>query len=509
MRLYFESPASSAVTMEHRGELIKWILSPLDKARREINYDILTHINQYWAYLPQAEQDAIFSIYGEMRDAFYECEDINELTPKMQSLVSKLMAKHDIKKVGEWVMLRSDILFPDTFRDEVGEQDYANPKAKTYLKEDYKRLIVLTLALRPMLPVWGEFLHRYGKTIGNDTKEMEAGKLLVQSDINHCMAMEKLRNYIDSFLDPDMVKMAAHVVKFISTSDIPDWLLGLILVRRVSIGDLRGIDVRSNLVATIFKFMNPKLRGNDSGLAGMLKEKRIDGGYGDSKNEPSKLEGYKSKQALPIGDIEAILHDAEDVHRICQVIAPEMPPEYLEHSLVSVQDLMQAQVAEQQIVLVQWVLSQKKQLPARGIPFLPKTTLLRCIAATQAILWYRGFHDMAALVSAIAIPNEEAGLMHSETRMRIRPEQAEEMLRLCPFSRRSSSRSKQVKQVSSAAEAVESLSSLFTENNWRLTLPAPWVEKLAGHRSNRRYSAPSDLRAKLADLSIAVAKRSL
>lgn len=518
MRLYFESSASSTLVMEHHGEQIRWILSPLDKARREINYDPLAHINQFWAYLGDGDQTAIFEVYKKIRDTFFQYDNISELTPVMQKHVAELMSLHPISRaegqrtqrptVEEWVMLRSDIVFPDTFREKVGENDYANPQAKTYLKEDYKQLIVLALALRPMLPIWGEFLHRFGKAIGNDTKEMDAGKLLARSAIYHCIAMEKLRNYIYSFLDADMAKMAAHVVKFISSTDIPDWLLGLILVRRVSIGDLRGIDIKTNLVATIFKFMSPKLKGNDSGLAGVLKEKRIDGGYGDNKNEPSKLEGYKSKQALPIGDIEAILHDAEDVERICFNIAPDMPPEYLKMSLKTVEELTMHQIREPQIVMMQWVMSQKKQLPARGIPFLPKTILLRVAAATQALLWHRGFYDLAGLTTAVTIDTGDDPLMPSESRSRIRADQLEEMLALCPYSRRSSSRGKQNKPVSSAAEAVESLAALFNEHSWKLTLPPEWVEKLTGHKNDRRYSAPSDLRSKIADLSIAVAKRS-
>jgi hypothetical protein len=48
---------------------------------------------------------------------------------------------------------------------------------------------------------------------------------------------------------------------------------------------------------------------------------------------------------------------------------------------------------------------------------------------------------------------------------------------------------------------------MFSECDWRLTLPADWVVKVTNNRNNRRYYTPHDIKIKLANLVKAIGQR--
>ena len=63
----------------------------------------------------------------------------------------------------------------DTF---VHSDERPMTRDKTYTKPDYVKLIGLTLALRPMIPIWGEFIERTHKETGTSFKEYYAYLLM-------------------------------------------------------------------------------------------------------------------------------------------------------------------------------------------------------------------------------------------------------------------------------------------------------------------------------------------
>ena len=79
---------------------------------------------------------------------------------------------------------------------------------------------------------------------------------------------------------------------------------------------------------------------------------------------------------------------------------------------------------------------------------------------------------------------------------------------LCPgAARRPTGKQKVIKRTNPTAEAIDSMSSLFSEHDWKLTLPPEWVAQITGNKNNRRFAVPHDIKIKLATLSIALAQR--
>lgn len=500
--------APSEVYLEHGSESIAWNIALFDKMSFSGEFDIFEQINGYWAHLPPAEQDKIFIVYKRIRDVFDAVWETNELTKQLYVLVKELYTHHELENIKHWKDFYSNLMLPDGLREAFKEShETPGTRERTYLKEDYHWLVTLSIALRAMIPIWGEFIARTKKDTGTTFKEYYAFQLMVHANIYRSEPMERLKVYVEHSLPLDKSKSAA-ILGGLSSEDFPLWVLALVVVRRLSVGDVRGIDPNSSLVTFIYKYIGQKVKGHDNSFIGMVKDKPFEGHGQEGENNLSRLEGYKVKQEIPAGDIAIIGYYAQDIEALAKRICPDIDLNLVQQSELSVQALMHEQIWTPQIAVMQWVLKQQQAIPPRGLQHLSKTSVLRCMAVTQALLWHRKHYELAALLSAVEQSNtDEQQLGGTDSRARISKDQMEVLEQLFPYSRRPTGKQKAPKRPNPASETIDNVASLFSEHDWKLTLPAEWVAQVTGNRNNRRYAVPHDIKIKLATLTIAVAQR--
>jgi len=322
-------------------------------------------------------------------------------------------------------------------------------------------------------------------------------------------AMERLRVYVDHSLPADKSKSAA-ILGGISSEDFPTWVLGLVVVRRLTVGDVRGMDPQTTLITLIYKYIHSRVKSHDNSFIGLVKEKSVEGNSAqDGENNLSKLEGYKVKQDIPAGDVVALERFMQDVQGLAMRVCPDMEPSLLQQSLQTVQLLENEQIREPQLLLTQWIMS--KAISPRGLRLVSKKQCLDAMAITQAALWHRGHFELAALVSAVAQTNENGELQQGgvDSRARIPKETIEELHELYPYPRRPSGKIlKAGRQPSPGQIAVENMAEMFSECDWRLTLPSEWIAKMTNGRTSRRYYVPHDIKIKLANLVKSLGQRS-
>lgn len=513
MRLYINQyalqSAPTEVLLEHNNTVLAWNIALFDRMPFSNEVDIFEQINGYWASLVRSTQDKIFDVYVRIREVFDQIYVINELTKSLYVLVKELYTYHDLASIDHWKRFHSNLILPEGLKDEFNEShETSGTRERTYLKTDYQGLVTLSIALRAMVPVWGEFISSTKRETGTNFKEYYAFKLLAHSSIYHSDAMERLRVYVEHSIPNDKSKSSA-ILEGISSEDFPFWILGLVVVRRLSVGDVRGTVPNSSLVMFIYNYIRQKVQGHDNSFMGMVKEKIIDGQGQEGENNLSKLEGYKIKQEIPAGDIVTIEHSLLDPDSIALRICPDLDLSLLRASQISVQVLATERIWEPQITIMQWVLNLKQSVSPRGILHLSKKSILQAMAITQALLWHRGHYELAALVSAIEQPNlDELHLGVNDSRSRILKEQQEQLDFLFPYSNKSVGKQKTVKRVNPATEAIESVCLQMSVHPWKLTLPQEWAMQVTGNKNVRRYAVPHDIKIKLASLAIAVAKRS-
>lgn len=512
----------SRAVLTHQGYTLDWNAQLFDRASYKGDFDVFEQINHYWAKnCNPDEQDKIFGIYTQIWNVFENDSGEQDLTEVVRQLVTQLFEFHPLERMEHFLRWGERLPIPSSITRGPSEQRDANfSRDRTYGPEEYAYLRALAVTLRIMIPVWGQFIHMTRRDTGNTFKEYQAYQLLAYTNLERSQAMEKLKVFVTKSLPPDKSRASA-ILKGLSNDDFPIWMLALVLIRRLSVGDVRGEDQASNLITFIYRYIDHKARTHDNSFEGTVKEKQVEGAGQDGENNLSKLEGYKMKPELPQGDIVFINTYAEDPLWLARQVAPEIPEELVVESINSVQVLVDQELHKPQITLVQWMLADV--IRPRGIWLLSKPLTLNTIAATQALFWYGGWYELAALVSAMKLPDEEGHMAVSPDNIkRANVELQDKLAGYYPYMKRATNKQKQAapqpsniagikqkapKQISVVREAVESVAGHFSRHAWRLTLPAEMVEKLKGNRMSRRYSVPADLRVRLAEFILTINER--
>lgn len=505
---------SVAATMRHKGEELKWNIALFEKIEKSSfpnQFDIFEQINGYWRSLDDTVQGKIFDVYRRIREVFDTVFDTAEMTRRLYVLVGELYEFHDLKAIRYWVDFKAqpplripaNATIKDTFEE---ARDSAVTPERTYVKEEYWGLVTLAIGVRAMIPVWGEFIATTKREAGATFKEYYAYKLLSFSGIAKSDPMERLKIYVEHVLPTDKSRAPA-ILGGLSSEDFPTWIIGLVVVRRLTVGDVRGVEPNSNLVTFIYKYINQKVKSHDNNFIGLVKDKVVEGASQEGENNLSKLEGYKVKQDIPAGDIVSMGYYMQNKRAVALRICPDLSPELLERCSEAVKQLRTAQILPPQMTIMQWVLKQGG-LPPRGLLHLRKELVLDAMAVTTACLIHRGHTELAGLASAVAITNEE-GLMLGGTdyRTRIPAPMMEQLQVLFPYTRRSGGKQKSSRQQNPAVISIDTVAEKFAENEWQLTLPTELVGQLTQNPNLRRYATPHDIKVKLATLTIQLAGR--
>ena len=491
--------------MIHNSEELSFNIALFDRMSYSGGYQIFEQINGYWSYIQPSVQDKIFNIYKQIREVYDSVWDVNELTIRLHALVKELFELHLLDDIHHWTWFHSNALLPDGLRESFKDShETPGTRERTYLKDDYKWLVSLSISLRIMIPIWGEFIARTKK---NNTvfKEYYAFLLLSHSNLINSEPMERLRVYVEHSLPADK-SISSAIYGGIDSGEFPTWVLGLVTVRRLSIGDVRGVDPTSSLVTFIYKYIGQKVKSHDNSFIGRVNDKRSDSESSDSENNLSKLEGYKIKQAIPAGDIAIISYYLENTHNLAIRVCPDIDLNLVDITIQSVKVLENKQIWTPQRTLAQWVM--KKVIPPNSLLHIKKIQVLDVLGIATAVLWHKGYFELAGLLCAINQDNTtELSIGGTDSRSRITKEQLEQLEIYYPYTRKPVGKQKILKKINPAVESIESTATMFSEHDWILTLPGYMVEKITGNGNNTRYSVPFNIKNTLCDLALSLAKR--
>jgi hypothetical protein len=500
MKMYVDPLSMKTTTaqlvLEHNENKLYWYVSTLNKSAFETD-EVCKHINGFWERLPGYKQQLIFNIYEEIKDVLQDVYDTTQLITSLIPLVTKLYEEHDMSEMSTWISFHSDIILPsDMVENYVESDDDVRTREKTYVREDYKGLILLSLALRPMIPIWGEFIYKTRPDTGTGFKEFYAVKLINSTHLMESEPMVKLRTYVSHNIKADK-PMYSNILNSVGTEDFPLWLLSHVLVRKLCISDLSCTSNETTLISSIFNFISQKVMGNPpSSLAEMVSSKDFNRSSSNDENNISRLEAFKIKQKIAPGDIAVIEHVLNDPFNVARAINPNVSFDLLGQFLSSSRALELHEISVCQVVMAQYVL--KKVIPPRGLMHVSKQKVINAIAIAQTLIW-DNYKPISAMMSAIVTGDSELQTNGIDSKVRIPPELMKRLELVFPYTKVSISK-KKGKVQNNVLSSIDEISSLFSSRDWTLTIPDHMVQEVTGQPNLRRYSCPHDIKILLAEL---------
>lgn len=494
------------VILEHKGESLAFSISVYGRKQFQQTYDVFDYINRYWDSLPSDEQDQIFQIYKDIQYAFQDILQRGDLFEQISKLVKQLLKFHDLEDIRSWMTFKSDIHIPDVIESTYTHSiDNNTSREKTYTRADYVQLVSLSICLKAMIPVWGEYVLNIRHDSGTKFKEYFAFQIINDSPIVTSTAMDKLRIYIEHMVGEDK-NDPNNTLDGICSEDFGYWLLALVCIRRLCLGDVKGNDPNTHLIKYIYKFIIQKIRNSENDTENAVKEKKIDDKGQSSENKISTLEWYKIKTNIAPGEIVELENSLKDIRQIAYKLSANLNPVLLERSIESAQVLMSKRLLDPQITLLRWIF--KPVISPKGLMYLPKQMIVNALGVLEAVLWARGYKYLSVLSTSYAIILEgDMMISPLDSKTRVPKELSDELDKLYPYSRVTNNRRTGIKETNLAAESINTLTDNLTMFSWRSTAHDDMLQEVFNNVSRRFPIAPS-IKIDLTKLVIEIGGRS-
>lgn len=493
------------MTIEHKGNEASFTLSMFKKENFTTENETFAHINAYWVTRPEEEQERIFQLYSSIAEDFDSLMSKNALKDNLTMKVTELMNLHQLKDIEHWVRYESGIQIPSSFDEKYVENiDKNTTEDKTYTKSDYIKLVSMSIALRVMVPIWGSFIKTIRGDAGNQFKELQAFMLLKNSDINRSDPMVKLYNYINAQIGKDNFN-ATNTLNFICREDFPHWLLSLVCVKRLCIGDVRSKDPRANLTTLIYNFIIQRIRATDNDFTNMVKPKSAEDFGPDGENKISNLERFKVTTNISLGQIVEMEYSVKDIYKVAHRLCTDVDPAILERSLETSKVLANVRLLNPQMTLLRWVFS--PAIMPRGMMYLPLDRTIAALGALEAILWANGHKYLAILSTSYALLDDDVHRVSQvASKMRTPDELTAELRKYFPFTQTVRGTGGSETEIYLVEESINTLANDLAKFTWRATADESMIQEVFSERHTRRIPILPDIKTQLTKLVIQLGK---
>lgn len=485
--------------VEHNGETVVFVFSTFKKDNFADNNEVFKHINAYWAGQTEPFQKRVFNIFKEIEDCFDDILNKDLLTDRLKDYVKDLYLLHPMQTMKLWVINYSGLVIPPGFKETyVADADRNTTVDKTYIRDEYRELLTLSLMLRLMVPIWATYVRHIRSHTGNGLKELQAFRLLEKTEIPDSVPVVKLMQYIQANIRKEN---ASIPVSFISEDDFPYWVMTLTCVRRLCVGDLQSKNPKANLVTLISNFIDTKTNYNDGDFSHTVQTKTT-GDFGGDENKISTMECFRVNTEISVGESEEIQFSMEDIYQVADKVCVGLPRALLDHCLTTSAILNQHIIFQPQKSLMSWVL--KDATPPEGIDFLDKPTQVRCLGLTQAVLWFKGFEYLALLSTAVAPTEPGHRVAHMPTKTRVSEELQKRLREVFPHVRVIQHRKTPSREECFITSDIELITNDLANYAWRGTASPDMIKKVFGPDTQSRITIIPEIRVKLTELAIAV-----
>lgn len=486
---YYKSSGETKVKVLHRDyEPLEFDSKAYNLSTENDVLQVIDPINKYWSTLPDERQDAIFDIYRKIDEVFKDYVTIEALNSSLVHLCHALLQQHPTDELNYFLRIKYGFAVPTSVYEQMPASAVTEEaQQRTYLVSDYTELLILSLQLRPMFVVWGEWLKQTHTQVPRSFKEHVAFSLLQRSEVIDSNAMQRLMLYVESSLSKAPVSNSA-IIGGLGTAELPEWFRSGIVVKRICVGNLKPTDDKKHIVAEMYKYLNSTITTLDRKFEGPVKDKEPIGSGSDEDNM-SISEMVKVKETVPIGDTVIFKSFARELENNALAKEPDIDIELVRACIARAVDTEIEIVDKFHQVLVQYCFGGSDILSAAGVPSLNEIELKGLIGVTQAILIKQGLYDLAVLITASPLPVKVGNYSLADIRFKVSPQIQEELIAKYPYMIPEPG-NKSATQMNPALRAMDIITKEVSRTEWSLNCD-PELIKMSSYNTRHVSILPS------------------
>lgn len=400
MEIYFDDTLTGklrnrVIQLRHNGhEDIFW-----EQRKLAWTESTFRDINAFWRFCPNDVQEAIFLVYRNLRDIIDNAYDLNTASKLISEQATELYKLMPLSLIDHWMRTRSDIRLPADLKTELQEDDRVD---QTYLEPDYRDLTVLSIALKPMAPIWGDYM-AMDTALMEMNKDIFAINLLDRTEIVNSPAFLRFKEFVQVVVKETSPGMGS-IINGIGSVDIPEWMLAFCIVSKLSVLPLSHSDDEdqvetTNLISKMWGAIRTQLPNDSSRGKGDVKPKMMANDSGGDEDNLSTAESYKVRESISDGERIAFDAAAAQIGKsVNRLLGDDHDRELLKRQLHRNLKRQFFNPNEVQLKLVALVMH--RYLPTRALPHTERNGALGIISLAQVYLHQHGFSVLADLLGA-------------------------------------------------------------------------------------------------------------
>ena len=403
--MYIELSDAQAIIRHEQEHLTFSLREAYQSPQKSISRDPFAEINGWFKTLHPDRQKAIFNIYKAFRHELTTVTNIEYLADRMGSLAEalyKFVAENDLNT---YVKLNNIIDIPAKEFPLAHEPNDPYPE-RTYTDAEYRELMLIVIALRPLFPVTFEYMAKLTSVYGKDYKEHYARlTLLAGTWIEDTPAIDRLKRYVVAVAEGKRDKISNVVFNAMSKEDFSDWVLSKVICRRLLTGEIHILPGVPHQVSSIFTFIlnAPQQTPQVKGVGHVVMKDNSSKEYEDENK--SYADEDRTRQNTTIGFIVSNTTGVEDTARLVRWIDSTVPDELIDAALSKRLTYGPGMISSWHTIISQLIIADVVSL--RVLDILTKPSHVSVAECCRILLWHWGFPELSLLMSAECKQSED------------------------------------------------------------------------------------------------------
>lgn len=489
--------------VSHNGKHLEFALTFYGKLKEGTRTfrDFNNYLKWFSEVNPRGTQQ-LFNVFEKIHSAMGIFFATDETHSKLHGLVRDLMQIVTLESVDVWSSFDKNIVNP-VIAEEKGSN--YNPE-QTYDRREYDDAVNMTIVLKPMVLIWGNYSAR-DKKLPTGAVEERFLSLLRGTQIEESDPYKRHRVFVDT-VTTGKLQLAAVLDGYSSTT-MPRKCFACVIVNKLALIDLTwesdlegpGNQVVS-IVANTHRYLNTVIdhinKGEVSTSAKMFKDRS-----GGEEDNTSIAENYTVKE--DIAEVSKVFFDFYSRNE--RTLAKKGKADI---DVAFVKELVQYNTSRSKFIPteVQYKLTSvimARVIGVRSLPYTNRRGAINSISVAQLIALELGFPNISCLLGASLFmdkENREIERTAKVLRSQVRSLQVETLNTFYRYKKKSKSRSP---YKNPAELAVEELASRFARYVWDISVPEVIHRQMSLEpHSSGGWCVRDDLRTELADFIIAI-----
>lgn len=487
----------------------------------EVSDRLFVEVNGYLETLSQKAREELFDLYSSVHDYLSIGSNTEMIEGPIKDIVSQIYSHIEFDDIRNWIWVNREIIYPANVKDNHDHNDQQS-RDRTYSRSEYFDLAAFTIWLRPLIPIWSEYIPIVETESGAARKEYMAFRIVNNTPIPSCDVVDRLSAYIEAvegYSKLENINTVAITGSLSSAETLP-WILNTTIIRRISCGQIDADDHTGHLVSSVWNYVKYLVNGYESKFGSVIHPKKPPG---NSEEEKPVIDRIRSAQKESLGEMAVYAVYLSRRKFVLEDIDPTIPADLDCWSTGN-----SGNVEQFQQILAQWCLSPvmtpyalenivTRRTMKDNVITDEEGNVLRvntemfaqlvmnpiddAILITRTLLWHWRFPVLALLINAKRDMNDD--LIASEATDRIQSKTLQSLMEYFPHStikKVPNDRRRNIPYV-----AADSVSKMIGYSAWLVDYPPEMHEQVKPHLdAGGKLRIPSDLAEQLANLTIKI-----